>query len=65
MCFILMIGYVFLFPEKFIESPTFLETIEADWGLSLPNSDKELYLMSSRDGFDYIIFELQGKIKNL
>ena len=50
MCFILMIGYVFIFPEKFFESPTFLETIEANWGLSLPNPDKELYLMSSRDG---------------
>ena len=52
MCIILGIGYVFIFPEKVFkfEFPTFLETLEANWGLSLPNPDKELYLFSSRDG---------------
>ena len=52
MCFFLGIGYVFLFPEKVFkfESPTFLETVEGNWGLSLPVPDKEVYLFSSRDG---------------
>ena len=52
MCIMLGIGYVFIFPEKVFkfEYPTFLETLEANWGLSLPNPDKEVYLLSSRDG---------------
>ena len=52
MCIIIGIGYIFIFPEKVFkfEFPTFLETLEANWGISLPNPDKEVYLLSSRDG---------------
>ena len=52
MSFILMIGYVFLFPEKVFkfEFPTYLESVEGNWGLSLPVPDKEVSLFSSRSG---------------
>lgn len=49
---IIGIGSVVLFPEKFFPSliPTYLETVQTNWKLTLPNPDKTVYLLDNREG---------------
>ena len=49
---ILGIGSVVLFPEKFFPSlfPTYLETVQTNWNLTLPTPDKTVYVLDTRGG---------------
>ena len=49
---LLTIGYIIMLPERWAPSlyPTYIETIEANWNLSLPIPDGEKDIYSSRDG---------------
>lgn len=45
-------GSVALFPEKFFPSltPTYVETIQSNWSVTLPNPNKLVYLLDNRTG---------------
>ncbi|CAM5221268.1 hypothetical protein UACE39S_05250 [Ureibacillus acetophenoni] len=51
---IIIVGYLFINPDKWIPllnpslSPTFLETIESNWNVTLPNPDREEKIFSNR-----------------
>ena len=47
---LLIIGSIIMFPERWAPSlyPTYIETIEANWNLSLPIPDSEKDIYSSR-----------------
>ncbi|MGN7477256.1 hypothetical protein ACTHOQ_05315 [Solibacillus silvestris] len=53
MGFILVAGYVLTFPQWLFPGlyPTFVETIESNWGLSLPPPEKEVDIYNDRGGF--------------
>ena len=46
---LLIIGYVMTFPKWLF--PTYIETIESNWDISLPNPDSKKYILDSRGGF--------------
>lgn len=50
---LLIIGSIIMFPERWTPSlnPTYIETIEANWNLSLPIPDSEKDIYSSRVDF--------------
>lgn len=52
MGFILVVGYLITFPQWLFPSlyPTFVETIESNWDLSLPIPEREIDIYNSRDG---------------
>ena len=51
--FVLFLGYLLTFPQWIFPSlyPTYVETIESNWGLSLPIPDSEIDIFNSRGGF--------------
>lgn len=50
--FIVVIGYIMAFPERLFPNlyPTYIETIESNWNLSLPIPDSENTIYNARDG---------------
>ena len=50
--FIFVVSSVVLFPEKFFPSltPTYVETIQSNWNVTLPTANKLVYLLDNRTG---------------